>query len=299
MALFETGDSPLELDRSINPAAEMKALKKELKKLRRGREQLAMRAKKARRELAQTRKRQKEVERKYLDQQEIVAAISKRLGCPAEGLPEIDEWRELAKAHDVREKELQRQIVEEQAAHEAYVEELRAELSSGGRPNTEKAKEADENKARRLIADERCCQIQAIRDYLQGDLQFSSQEELWEVIRPSPEAEEDRLASRATAVEDGDGPPLEAYEELIEAVHQEVLAKHEENLRDLVQLSNVVMGRKDLHLKTLGYSVLSRGLEDTKLCTPAERNSLRELLNDVESICAWRLQQGSDKNAIF
>lgn len=290
----EQGATPVEI-------LDMKALRKELRRLRHGGAAMAMRAKKARRELARARKRQKEAEKLFRDNEASVAVLSKRLGCAAEGLPEIDEWRELAREHGLREKELRKQIADEKAKHAVALEELRTELDRGGQPETAKSLEAAENRTRRRAADERCGQIQAVRDYINGDLEGITLEEFRELVRPKP-AEPEASTAAPTGTEAGEAsttgpitdpvPSAEPYQGLIEVALEELRERHQLSLRDLVQLSNAVIGRKDAHLKALAYNVLGRGLEDMKLCTPAERNALRELLKDVESLCAWRLAGG-------
>eukprot|EP00406_Dinophysis_acuminata_P074586 CAMPEP_0179258444 /NCGR_PEP_ID=MMETSP0797-20121207/25317_1 /TAXON_ID=47934 /ORGANISM="Dinophysis acuminata, Strain DAEP01" /LENGTH=298 /DNA_ID=CAMNT_0020966473 /DNA_START=1 /DNA_END=897 /DNA_ORIENTATION=- len=271
-------------------ALDMKSLRKELKKLRRGGGALAVHVKKARRELARARKRQKEAEQLFRDNKASVAVLSKRLGCSAEGLPEIDEWRELAREHGLREKELRKQIADEKVKHADFLEELRAELERGGRPETAKSHEAAESQERRRSADERCGQIQAVRDYINGDLEGITLEELRELVQPRPAGTGAAVAAPGVSTEPI--PSAEAYYGFVEAALEELRERHQLSLRDLVQLSNAVIGRKDAHLKALAYNVLGRGLEDMKLCTPAERNALRELLKDVESLCAWRLAGG-------
>jgi len=121
--------------------------------------------------------------------------------------------------------------------------------------------------------------LQVVRDYLAGSLDISL-EELRELVRPSGE-EEDELEELEASPED--------FEGLVGEILSEMREQHQLNLRDLVQLSNSVIGKKDAHMKALTHDVLGRGLEDVKLCTPAERNALRELLQDVESLCALRI----------
>jgi len=169
--------------------------------------------------------------------------------------------------------------------------ELRAELAKGGRPETSRAAEAADNRAKRWAADERCGRIQAVRDYLRGDLDGLGLDELRELASP-------KLGEGEGKDQEGEGPQemaaaLGEHEELIELVLEELRERHQQGLRDLVQLSNAVIGKKDSLLKALAYNVLGRGLEDMKLCTPAERSALRELLQDVESLCSWRLAAGS------
>lgn len=263
---------------------EPRALRRELRLLRRGRELLALRVKKARRELARTRRRQREAERALLEHEAAVAVLSQRLGCAASWrLPEIDEWRELAREHGAREKELRRQIQEERQAHESRLAALRGALQKGGRPETAKAAEAAESRARRLQVDEHCGRLQLVRDQVQGRLDLRPRE-LRELLAPGA----------ATATGEGPEGPEEPEElrELVEEALDELRDRHQQGLRDLVQLSNAVITRKDELLKALAYDVLRRGLEDMKLCTPPERGALRELLQDVESICAWRLAGG-------
>jgi len=252
-----------------------KALRRELRKLRRGREVLAMRVNKARRELARTRKRQKETERQLLDSEAAVSAVSRRLGLASEGLPEIQEWRTIAHEHMQREKELSQQIEEEKAAHDRRLAQLQEELKKNGRPESVKSVEAEEWLQNRWTSDEQCGRIQAICDYVDGKIEDVSARELCELVRsPEEPPEDDELE-----------PGLGQYQELVDLILEELRVGHAENTRNLMKLCNTVLGRKDTLLKMLAYDVIGRGLEDLKLCTPGEQAALRELLKDVETIC--------------
>uniref|UniRef100_A0A7S1WS71 Uncharacterized protein n=1 Tax=Alexandrium catenella TaxID=2925 RepID=A0A7S1WS71_ALECA len=284
MAELDDGDGQ---DYAPAEVQDIKALRRELRRMRRGREILGMRVKKARRELARTRKRQKEAEKGVMENEAAVAVISQRLGCAAEGLPEIDEWRVIMTEHKLREKELDHQIMNEKEAHEERVKQLEEELKKGGRPETAKSLEAAETRAKRWAADERCGRIQAVRDYLKGELEGISLEELRELVRP-PDAE----GAEKEEEEDGVALGLRQYDELLRAALEELREGHEQAVRDARRLCNLELGRRDALLKALAYNVLTRGLEDIKLCTPTERGALRELLKDVESVCSSRLRAG-------
>jgi len=264
---------------------DIRALRRELKKLRRGKEVLAMRVKKARRELAHTRKKQKEAEKVLSEQEAAVAAVSQRLGYAAEGLPEIDEWRLISKEHRLRAKELKRQIEEEKAAHEEKLQQLQEELKRGGRPETEKSLQAEERRAERAAMDELCGRVHAVRDFLSGDLEGVGIEELRELF-----ATEGSQQAPPAQLE------LGSYELVLEEALIQIRERHEQSVRDLKKLCNTVLGRKDVLLKALADNVLGRGLEDLKLCTPAELSALRELLRDVESVCSCRLRVGVPSN---
>eukprot|EP00416_Gambierdiscus_australes_P032192 CAMPEP_0171083574 /NCGR_PEP_ID=MMETSP0766_2-20121228/17793_1 /TAXON_ID=439317 /ORGANISM="Gambierdiscus australes, Strain CAWD 149" /LENGTH=299 /DNA_ID=CAMNT_0011541009 /DNA_START=149 /DNA_END=1048 /DNA_ORIENTATION=+ len=290
MPADDSGDELFAKGSALLDCQDMKVVRKELRKLRRGREILALRVKKARRELARTKKRQKEAERTLTEHEAAVAVISQRLGYVAESLPEIDEWKVLAYEHKVRGQELQRQISDESAVHAECLKKLQEEIKKGGRPETAKSFDYIDNQAKRLAADEHCGQIQAVRDYINGDLEGISLQELQELVSPRLQQQQQQQPLRRKHSRGQDSlVALGEYKNLIEVVLKELADRHAQSLSDVWTLSNRELGRKDALLQALSYNLLARGLEDMKLCTPAERVQLRELLQDVESICDGRL----------
>lgn len=248
-------------------------VRRELKKLRRGREMLALRVRKAKRELARTRRRQKESRAAFLESEELVASLAKDLGCPTAGLPEIDEWRELAREHSAKEKSLRQQIEDAKEAHPRNMQALQRMLGENGWPETETSQQAKDDMQRRRQAESNVMCIQAIRDFVDGSLEDLSVEELREVLREPGEPDRDLNAGKD-------------YSNLVSAVLAELEANHQESMRELAKLTRATLGQKDAALKMLDANILGRGLEDVRLCTPPERAALKDLLADAENVVA-------------
>merc|ERR1711865_214993 len=91
--------------------------------------------------------------------------------------------------------------------------------------------------------------------------------------------------------EDPDPTPLKARQQqaaLLQAALVQLDARHQENTQQLRQLTNENLGRKDAYIEMLYSNVLGRGLEDLRLCTPDEKEALKDLLVYAESVTVRR-----------
>lgn len=253
---------------------DVRSLRSELRTLRQGMPAWEVRVRKARRELARTKRQQKDAERTLAENEARVALLAQRLGCESDGLPEIDAWRDLAREHALKEQELKKTMAAEKATHAKRLEDLRAKITRGGRPETAKSLEVVENRARRIEADDLCFQLQATRDYVTGALPELPPAELRDLLAPTAEADE--------ADEDAD-------ESFAEKVLAELRTQHQQALKDVVSLSNEAGEEHEQLAKALEADVLDRGLEDVRSLSTTERRALRELLPIVQASVNDRL----------
>lgn len=256
-----------EWDDSKDPA-------QELAELQHKRKHLAQRLRQTKTSAAQSQVRLRKAEREY---QTCAEALS-------EFGPEVQEasgWRELARQHMKAERDLRRTLEAEREEHQRRVKELQNALRSDGAAASEKAQEAEKNRAKRIAVEVQCSKARALLDYIKGKEHGMTLEELGAFL-------DDRSPAAVIAPAEVQRC-LQRYEALLEAMLQQIQEEGQQRRRDLVQLSNAAITRKEFQLETLGEGALARCLEDVDLCAPEEQLALRELLPVLDHICTQRV----------
>eukprot|EP00931_Biecheleriopsis_adriatica_P071816 TRINITY_DN45745_c0_g1_i1.p1 TRINITY_DN45745_c0_g1~~TRINITY_DN45745_c0_g1_i1.p1 ORF type:complete len:314 (-),score=98.68 TRINITY_DN45745_c0_g1_i1:49-990(-) len=278
-AAGEVPEVPIELE-------DINALRQELPELRAHCDHMARELRKLRRSLALTKSRHKEAHRTVCEREAEVVDISRRLGCPEEGLPEIDEWRQLAKEELAKSREIKQQIEEEQLEHERLMASLHAKIARQGRPESATALEAEENKRKRQAADERCGRLQLVRDYILGRLPEMTSEQLEELLRPEHSELEAEDPQDETAWSEDTSEELENMLEHLQR-------QHAEDIAELVEFSNQIIGHKNNVLLRLERGILLTAMENPERCNQQEHAAIHDVLDDAETICNLRQAEGA------
>mmetsp|Transcript_14648 Transcript_14648/g.43787 ORF Transcript_14648/g.43787 Transcript_14648/m.43787 type:complete len:289 (-) Transcript_14648:74-940(-) len=285
---MDESDHDDETGSQADEALDLRAARKELRRLRNGREALGMRVRMARQELARTRRRQKEAEKAVAEIRGKIAAISQRLGIRPGGMTDLQEWKEISYEHTMSEKRLRKQIQEDEEAHAVRLKELQDEIQEGGRPKTARSAQAAQSKRLRELTDEECGRVQAVHDYVLGKIDGDiSLDELWQLVGPNDGSEADCHPDDLRR----------RYEDVLSCALEWLQTRHQESVRDLKQLYRRSLSHKDVLLEAMASDVIGRGLQDLKLCTPAEHSALRELMKDVQVVCAGHIDNitGADR----
>eukprot|EP00933_Yihiella_yeosuensis_P005168 TRINITY_DN109637_c0_g1_i1.p1 TRINITY_DN109637_c0_g1~~TRINITY_DN109637_c0_g1_i1.p1 ORF type:complete len:333 (-),score=71.16 TRINITY_DN109637_c0_g1_i1:26-1024(-) len=254
----------------------------EMRELRKQKQQIGLRVRTARQELSQVKRRQKQASHSVAEHSKEIEHILRNLGIEREYVPPADEWRELAREEAARAKEIQRQIDDEKLNHVKYLEELRGRIARGGWPESEKGQEVEEKRERRLAADEHSMQLQAIRDYIRGDLGDLTDEELQDLLRPE---HSQRRSNEALSFDE------EAVEETIESALEDLNEESAKRRQVLMMMSNRIIREKGEIISALNAGILRKGLQDPTSCTATEAKQLQEILEDVVVLAQRRLQQ--------